>query len=43
MIAIGFLIMQWPGGELLLWIAVLLTLYSGFEYVKGFLKHNSIH
>lgn len=43
MIAIGFLIMQWPGGELLLWSAVLLTLYSGFEYVKGFLKYNSLH
>ena len=38
MIAIGFLIMQWPGGTLLLWIAVALTLYSGYEYIKAYLK-----
>ena len=38
MIAIGFLIMQWPGGTLLLWIAVALTLYSGYEYTKAYLK-----
>jgi CDP-diacylglycerol--glycerol-3-phosphate 3-phosphatidyltransferase len=36
MIAIGFLLMHWPFGELLLWIAVALTLYSGFEYLWGF-------
>ena len=34
MIAIGFLLMQWPGATLLLWTAVALTLYSGYEYVK---------
>ncbi|HFS82390.1 MAG TPA: CDP-diacylglycerol--glycerol-3-phosphate 3-phosphatidyltransferase, partial [Epsilonproteobacteria bacterium] len=38
MIAIGFLLMEWPGGEILLWIAVALTLYSGYEYVRDFLK-----
>ncbi len=36
MIAIGFLLMEWQGGELLLWIAVALTLYSGYEYVRDF-------
>ena len=36
MIAIGFLLMEWPGGELMLWIAVGLTLYSGYEYVRDF-------
>jgi len=38
MIAIGFLLMNWYGGELLLWIAVALTLYSGYEYVRDFFK-----
>ncbi len=38
MIAIGFLIMNWPGGTLLLWLAVALTLYSGLEYIKAYLK-----
>lgn len=33
MIAIGFLIMNWrPFGDIALWLAVFLTLYSGFEY-----------
>lgn len=36
MAAIGFLLMEWPGGEMLLWFAVLLTLYSGYEYVRDF-------
>jgi len=36
MIAIGFLLMHWPYGEALLWLAVALTLYSGFEYLWGF-------
>jgi len=39
MIAIGFLLMGWMGGELLLWLAVLLTLYSGYEYVRDFFKN----
>ncbi|HHD78217.1 MAG TPA: CDP-diacylglycerol--glycerol-3-phosphate 3-phosphatidyltransferase [Epsilonproteobacteria bacterium] len=38
MIAIGFLLMQWPGAEILLWSAVALTLYSGYEYVRDFFK-----
>jgi len=38
MIAIGFLLMRWEGGEVLLWIAVLLTLYSGYEYVRDFFQ-----
>jgi CDP-diacylglycerol--glycerol-3-phosphate 3-phosphatidyltransferase len=38
MIAIGFLLMHWPFGDALLWIAVALTLYSGFEYLWGFRK-----
>ena len=41
MIAIGFLLMEWPGGPLLLWIAVVLTLYSGYEYVWSFIKNSS--
>ncbi len=36
MIAIGFLLMHWTGGELLLWIAVALTVYSGIEYLVHF-------
>jgi len=38
MIAIGFLLMNWPCGECFLWIAVFLTLYSGFEYLKVYVK-----
>jgi CDP-diacylglycerol--glycerol-3-phosphate 3-phosphatidyltransferase len=38
MIAIGFLLMRWPYGDALLWFAVFLTLYSGFEYLWGFRK-----
>jgi len=38
MFAIGFLLMDWPFANALLWIAVILTLYSGFEYVKVYVK-----
>ena len=38
MVAIGFLTMQWPFGEFLLWLSVALTLYSGFEYVAAYIK-----
>ncbi|WP_457592573.1 CDP-diacylglycerol--glycerol-3-phosphate 3-phosphatidyltransferase [Hydrogenimonas sp.] len=38
MIAIGFLTMDWPGGTLLLWIAVAITLYSGYEYIREYAK-----
>ena len=40
MIAIGFLIMNWPFGEMLLWLAVILTLYSGYEYIRDYFKIN---
>lgn len=43
MFAVGFLLMHWPGGELLLWIAVLLTVYSGAEYVVGFARTYARH
>jgi len=42
MIAIGFLLMGWTGGTLLLWIAVGLTLYSGYEYVRNFFKNRPL-
>lgn len=38
MIAIGFLLMNWIGATVILWIAVGLTLYSGYEYVRDFFK-----
>lgn len=38
MIAIGFLVMNWPFGEELLWLAVVLTLYSGYEYVRDYFR-----
>lgn len=38
MIAIGFLIMNWPYATALLWVAVALTLYSGYEYSKEYFK-----
>ncbi len=38
MFAIGFLLMNWPFGTALLWIAVFLTLYSGYEYIRDFFR-----
>ncbi|MDD3344082.1 MAG: CDP-diacylglycerol--glycerol-3-phosphate 3-phosphatidyltransferase [Sulfurospirillaceae bacterium] len=38
MIAIGFLMMNWPFATLLLWVSVGLTLYSGYEYIIGYTK-----
>ncbi|WP_201353213.1 CDP-diacylglycerol--glycerol-3-phosphate 3-phosphatidyltransferase [Hydrogenimonas urashimensis] len=38
MFAIGFLTMDWPGGTLLLWVAVAITLYSGYEYVRDYAR-----
>jgi len=38
MIAIGFLLMNWPFASELLWLAVVLTLYSGWEYLRDYLK-----
>lgn len=39
LIAIGFLIMQWPMGIALLWIAVALTIYSGYEYTRDYFRN----
>lgn len=39
MIAIGFLIMNWQFATLLLWIAVAVTLYSGYEYTREYFKN----
>lgn len=36
--AIGFGIMNWMFADILLWIAVALTLYSGWEYVRNYFK-----
>jgi len=36
--AIGFLLMDWTCANCLLWIAVALTLYSGYDYVKVYVK-----
>lgn len=38
MIAIGFLMMDWIWADFLLWVSVLLTLYSAYEYIMGFVK-----
>jgi CDP-diacylglycerol--glycerol-3-phosphate 3-phosphatidyltransferase len=43
MFAVGFLLMHWPGGDVLLWIAVALTVYSGAEYVVGFARTYARH
>jgi len=43
MVAIGFLLMEWPAATLLLWTAVALTLYSGYEYVRDFFKNAPMH
>ena len=42
MIAIGFLLMGWVGADYLLWFAVLLTLYSGYEYVRDFFRKTTL-
>jgi len=39
MIAIGFLIMNWPFATELLWFAVVLTLYSGYEYIRDYFNN----
>jgi len=39
MIAIGFLLVEWPYGNEILWFATILTLYSGYEYVRDFFKN----
>lgn len=37
-VAIGFMIMHWPFASALLWAAVAITLYSGYEYAKEYIK-----
>ncbi len=39
MFAIGFLTMQWPFGHELLWLSVVLSLYSGVEYIAAYIKN----
>ena len=39
MIAIGFLIMNWPFATELLWLAVILTIYYGYEYTRDYFKN----
>jgi len=39
MVAIGFLLMHWPFANLILWVSVFLTLYSGYQYVDQFFKN----
>jgi len=39
MFAIGFLIMNWPYATAILWFAVALTLYSGYEYTRDYFKN----
>ena len=38
MIAVGFLLMDWVYANELLWLSVILTIYSGGEYVIGYIK-----
>ena len=38
MIAIGFLTMNWPFATEILWLAVILTIYSGYEYTRDYFK-----
>jgi len=40
LIAIGFLIMDWYFGSFLLWISVILTIYSGYEYVRDYWRNS---
>jgi CDP-diacylglycerol--glycerol-3-phosphate 3-phosphatidyltransferase len=39
MIAIGFLLMDWPLGKQILWLALFFTLYSGYQYIIAFIKN----
>ncbi len=41
MIAIGWLLMNWPFANQLLWLAVLVTLYSGVDYILAYIKANN--
>ncbi len=39
MIAIGWLLMNWPFAQAILWVAVAITIYSGYEYTVGYAKN----
>ncbi len=39
MFAIGFLLMNWPYANEILWFSVFLTLYSGWEYTRDYFKN----
>ncbi|NPA11632.1 MAG: CDP-diacylglycerol--glycerol-3-phosphate 3-phosphatidyltransferase [Epsilonproteobacteria bacterium] len=41
MVAIGWLLMNWPFANALLWFAVILTLYSGFEYIMAYIREHN--
>jgi CDP-diacylglycerol--glycerol-3-phosphate 3-phosphatidyltransferase len=41
MFAIGFLLMNWPFGTEILWFAVFLTIYSGYEYIRDYFTNSS--
>ncbi|MDD5359415.1 MAG: CDP-diacylglycerol--glycerol-3-phosphate 3-phosphatidyltransferase [Sulfurovaceae bacterium] len=41
MVAIGFLLMEWPFANIILWLAVAITIYSGYEYTRDFFKKTS--
>ncbi len=38
MVAIGFLLMEWIFAQQLLWLAVILTVYSGVEYLIAYIN-----
>lgn len=41
MVAIGWLLLNLPFGNFVLLIATVITLYSGYEYIIGYVKNNS--
>ncbi len=38
MVAIGWLLMNWPFANVFLWLAVFATLYSGIDYIYAYIK-----
>jgi CDP-diacylglycerol--glycerol-3-phosphate 3-phosphatidyltransferase len=38
MVAIGWLLMDWPLAQYIFYAAVIITLYSGYEYTVGYVK-----
>lgn len=41
MVAIGWLLMNWPFAQAIFVIAVIITLYSGYEYIAGYVKNSN--